>query len=214
MSSTDDLTRIAELINTGASVKEVSTEMGISLQEVRNIVEAQGWENSLLNRAHWKWDEAEDQKLIELWTSEEDPNLNNIASIHRRSAGAIASRVKHLIKEGYLAEDLKPKSNYKKWTATEVKLLKEQAEAGTSWVDIAANLERSEASVKRKHERLMTPPAPKTKTSKAKSGTTDMLEILINSGSVSTVISIPRDEVINIKIPQLNWGATVDPVSK
>ena len=129
--------QVTEGVDEGLSVKEISTKYDLSLQEVRDVIERQGLADRLQNRGHWKWSEEENAKLIEEWTVEPRPSLAEVAEAHKRSLGAIAARIKILVKDGRLPEDAKAKFRPRKWTAVEVNTLKRMVDEGCGWPEIA-----------------------------------------------------------------------------
>lgn len=198
MLSRDEL---LELLNQGLSVKKISDQIdGVTLNEVRSLVEEYSLESSLADRSHYKWTDHENEQLIQKWMSEPRPLMEDLAAHHKRSIGAVSTRIRLLIKLGQLPPSAKPHTKYVKWKAEEIDQLLNLVEQGKDFEDIASILGRSEASVRTKFKNVS-----KKTTNKS---TDDVIEITISGSGLSTTIKIPRGKV-NISIPSYGWETTV-----
>ena len=198
MLSRDDL---LEKVNQGLSVKQISDQTeGITLNQIRSLVEEYDLESCLHDRSHYKWTDDEIDQLISEWLTEPQPSIEDVAKIHKWSVGAISTRIKYLIKSGRLAPCTKPHNKSKKWKFEEIDRLKKLVEQGKDWSDIASTLDRSESSIKTKFQKEQRRAAKKSKD--------DVVEIMISGSGLNTCIKIPRGKV-NIAIPSFGWETTV-----
>lgn len=192
---------LLERVNQGLSVKQISDQTeGATLNQIRSLVEEYGLESCLHDRSHYKWTDVENDLLVSEWLNEPRPTIEDVAKAHKRSVGAISTRIKYLINSGRLPADSRPLNKSKRWKFQEVTELKKLVKQGKDWSDIASILDRSEASVRLKFQ--------KEQNRIAKKSTDDVVEIMISGSGLNTCIKIPRGEV-TITIPSFGWETTV-----
>ena len=190
-----ELLNITEGIDDGLSVKEISVRHSIALNKVRDIVTDQGLVDGLQNRSYWIWDDDEDDELVVAWSNEDRPSLKEIAERHKRTVGAIQSRLKFLQKEGRI--DIESKSNTgHRWSAEDTVKLVYLVENEESWSEIAEEMGRSVKAVQRKYRSM----SAKRKNVKVK----------ITCGNVTATLTIPGDGPITVTIPSKKWSTQIE----